>query len=62
MKPQWMNVIWTVPTTEPQLLDLNGTMEVEPQLVDLIVAAATKTQLLDLNRTTVVEPQLVDLI
>lgn len=45
-----------------QLLDLNGTTTVEPQLVDLIMAAATELKLLDLNHTTVVEPQLVDLI
>lgn len=44
------------------LLDLNGTVAVEPQLVDFIVVAMTKPQFLYLSRTVAVEPQLVDLI
>lgn len=37
-------------------------MPLEPQLVDLIVAAVIEHQPLDLNGTMLVEPQLVDLI
>jgi len=49
MNPQLLNVSWTTTATEPQLLDLNGIVAVDPKLVDLIVATTTEPQLLDLT-------------
>lgn len=45
---QLLNVSWIVAATEPQLLDLNGIVVVDLELMDLIVAAVTEPNLLDL--------------